>query len=135
MLYLLISFSFGNNAPPNALGREVFPNTPKSDASLPDTASKALLRQIDEACGKREEGKANADYGANRTGTVGKKAGWRKPEGEGRLREKEQEGLVSSLGLGEGGPVMGMGFGQNKGPSWIGRPFGNKVLALFYFPT
>ena len=26
-------------------------------------------------------------------------------------------------------------FGQNKGPSWIGRPFGNKVLALFYFPT
>ena len=83
MLYLLISFSFGNNAPPNALGREVFPNTPKSDASLPDTASKALLRQIDEACGKREEGKgregkgregkgregkANADYGA--TGRV-----------------------------------------------------------------
>lgn len=43
MLYLLISFSFGNNAPTNALGREVFPNTPKSDASLPDTASKALL--------------------------------------------------------------------------------------------
>ena len=53
MLYLLISFSFGNNAPTNALGREVFPNTPKSDASLPDTASKALLRQIDEACGKK----------------------------------------------------------------------------------
>ena len=83
MLYLLISFSFGNNAPPNALGREVFPNTPKSDASLPDTASKALLRQIEEAGGKREEGKgregkgregkgregkANADYGA--TGRV-----------------------------------------------------------------
>lgn len=73
MLYLLISFSFGNNAPPNALGREVFPNTPKSDALLPDTASKALLRQIDEACGKREEGKgregkANADYGV--TGRV-----------------------------------------------------------------
>ena len=40
MLYLLISFSFGNN-------------TPKSDASLPDTASKALLRQIDEACEKK----------------------------------------------------------------------------------
>ena len=53
MLYLLISFSFGNNAPTNALGREVFPNTPKSDASLPDTASKALLRQIDEACEKK----------------------------------------------------------------------------------
>ena len=53
MLYLLISFSFGNNAPHNALGREVFPNTPKSDALLPDTASKALLRQIDEACGKK----------------------------------------------------------------------------------
>ena len=53
-------------------------------------------------------------------------------EGE---REKEQEGLAPRLGLGEGLPVMGMGFGQNKGPSWIGRPFGNKVLALFYFPT
>ena len=61
MLYLLISFSFGNNAPTNALGREVFPNTPKSDASLPDTASKALLRQIDEACGKREEGGEEAN--------------------------------------------------------------------------
>ena len=71
---------------------------------------------------------------SDRAGTVGKKAGWRKPEGRGE-REKEQEGLAPSLGLGEGGPVMGMGFGQNKGPSWIGRPFGNKVLALFYFPT
>ena len=72
------------------------------------------------------EGKANADYGA--TGrTVGKRS-W----GE---REKEQGGLAPSLGLGEGWPVMGMGFGQNKEPSWIGRPFGNKVLALFYFPT
>lgn len=50
-------------------------------------------------------------------------------------REKQQEGLAPSLGLGKGLPVMGMGFGQNKGPSWIGRPFGNKVLALFYFPT
>lgn len=58
----------------------------------------------------------------------------RKPEGRGE-REKQQEGLAPSLGLGEGLPVMGMGFGQNKGPSWIGRPFGNKVLALFYFPT
>ena len=56
------------------------------------------------------------------------------PRGRGE-REKEQEGLAPSLGLGEGWPVMGMGFGQNKGPSWIGRPFGNKVLALFYFPT
>ena len=81
------------------------------------------------------EGKANADYGANRAGkAVGKKAGWRKPEGRGE-REKEQEGLAPSLGLGEGGPVMRMCFRQNKGPSWIGRPFGNKVLALFYFPT
>ena len=57
MLYLLISFSFGNNAPPNALGREVFPNTPKSDALLPDTASKALLRQIDEGKEKKTEKK------------------------------------------------------------------------------
>ena len=126
MLYLLISFSFGNNAPTNALGREVFPNTPKSDASLPDTASKALLRQIDEACEKREEGKTNADYGANRVHkAVGKKAGRRKPEGRGE-REKEQEGLA---------PSGRFSFYTNKGPSWIGRPFGNKVLALFYFPT
>ena len=65
---------------------------------------------------------------------VGKKAGWRKPEGRGE-REKEQEGLAPSLGLGEGGVSGEDEFGQNKGPSWIGRPFGNKVLALFYFPT
>ena len=81
MLYLLISFSFGNNAPHNALGKEVFPNTPKSDALLPDTASKALLRQIDEACGKREEGKGregktNANYGANRAGKAVGKRSW-----------------------------------------------------------
>ena len=86
MLYLLISFSFGNNAPPNALVREVFPNTPKRDALLPDTASKALLRQIDEACGKREEGKGmegkgregktNANYGANRAGKAVGKRSW-----------------------------------------------------------
>ena len=65
---------------------------------------------------------------------VGKKAGRRKPEGRGE-REKEQEGLAPSLGLGKGLPVMGMDLRKNKGPSWIGRPFGNKVLALFYFPT
>ena len=62
-----------------------------------------------------------------------KKRGGGNKKGGGR--EKQQEGLAPSLGLGEGLPVMGMGFGQNKGPSWIGRPFGNKVLALFYFPT
>ncbi len=86
---------------------------------------------------KGREGKTNANYGANRAGTVGKRSwgGRRKPEREGRLREKEQEGLVPSLKLEEGWPVMRMSFGQNKGPSWIGRPFGNKVLALFYFPT
>ena len=50
-------------------------------------------------------------------------------------REKQHEGLAPSLGLGEGWSAVRMGFGQNKGPSWIGRPFGNKVLALFYFPT
>ena len=70
MLYLLISFSFGNNAPPNALGREVFPNTPKRDALLPDTASKALLRQIDEACGKREEGKGREGKGREGKGRL-----------------------------------------------------------------
>ena len=73
--------------------------------------------------------------GANRVHkAVGKKAGRRKPEGRGE-REKEQQGLAPSLGLGEGGSAVRMSFGQNKGPSWIGRPFGNKVLALFYFPT
>ena len=56
------------------------------------------------------------------------------PRGRGE-REKQHEGLAPSLGLEECGPAMAMGFGQNKGPSWIGRPFGNKVLALFYFPT
>ena len=56
-------FFIRNNAPSNALGREVFPNTPKSDASLPDTASKALLRQIYEACGKKEEGKGREGKG------------------------------------------------------------------------
>ena len=64
-----------------------------------------------------------------------KKLGEEETRGEGRLREKEQEGLAPSLGLGEGGAAVRMSFGQNKGPSWIGRPFGNKVLALFYFPT
>ena len=41
-------------------------------------------------------------------------------------REKQQEGLA---------PSGRFSFYTNKGPSWIGRPFGNKVLALFYFPT
>ena len=49
----------------------------------------------------------------------------RKPEGRGE-REKQQEGLA---------PSGRFSFYTNKGPSWIGRPFGNKVLALFYFPT
>ena len=62
-----------------------------------------------------------------------KELGGGNPKGGGR--EKEQEGLAPSLGLGEGGSAVRMSFGQNKGPSWIGRPFGNKVLALFYFPT
>ena len=45
---------------------------------------------------------------------VGKKAGRRKPEGRGE-REKEQEGLAPSLGLGEGWPVMRMSSGKTKG--------------------
>ena len=85
---------------------------------------------------EKMERKRMIRLGSDRAGTVGKRSwgGRRKPEGGGG-REKEQEGLAPSLGLGEGLPVMGMGFGQNKRPSWIGRPFGNKVLALFYFPT
>ena len=71
-----------------------------------------------------------------RTGRVRrKKRGGGGNAGEGGEGEKGEGRLAPSLGLGEGWPVMGMGFGQNKGPSWIGRPFGNKVLALFYFPT
>ena len=65
--------------------------------------------------GKEKKGKANANYGANRAGTVGKEAGWRGGNPKGGGREKEQEGLAPSLGLGEGGPVMGMGFRQKKG--------------------
>ena len=81
------------------------------------------------------EGKTNANYGANRAGkAVGKKSWGEETRREGE-REKEQEGLAPSLRLGEGWSAVRMGFGQNKGPSWIGRPFGNKVLALFYFPT
>ena len=39
--------------------------------------------------GKGREGKTNANYGANRAGkAVGKKAGWRKPEGEGEGGER-----------------------------------------------
>ena len=56
--------------------------------------------------------------------------------GEPREGGKQKEGLEPGLGLREGVAAMRMSFGQkNKGPSWIGRPFGNKVLALFYFPT
>ena len=92
--------------------------------------SKAFAWQIDEACGKREEGGEEAN-----DPIMERPGGYRRKKKLGGEREKEQEGLAPSLGLGEGWPVMGMGFGQNKGPSWIGRPFGNKVLALFYFPT
>ena len=53
---------------------------------------------------------------SDRAGTVGKRSwGRRKPEGEGRLREKEHEGLAPSLGLGEGWPVMGMSSDKTKG--------------------
>ena len=38
--------------------------------------SKAFAWQIDEACEKREEGKANADYGANRAGKAVGKRSW-----------------------------------------------------------
>ena len=105
MLYLLISFSFGNNAPHNALGREVFPNTPKSDALLPDTASKALLRQIDEACGKKVKKKKKkrmfrlwSEPGGYRRK---KKLGGRNPKGGGRGR-KSRRGLRLAWGLGRG---------------------------------
>lgn len=40
--------------------------------------------------------------------------GRRNPEGRGE-REKEQEGLAPSLGLGEGWPVMRMSSGKTKG--------------------
>ena len=40
--------------------------------------------------------------------------GRRKPEGRGE-REKEQEGLAPSLGLGEGGSAVRMSSGKTKG--------------------
>ena len=48
---------------------------------------------------------------------------------------KQKEGLEPGLGLGRGGRDEDELRAKNKGPSWTGRPFGNKVLALFYFPT
>ena len=57
--------------------------------------------------GKEKKGKANANYGANRAGTVGKRS-W----GE---REKEQGGLAPSLGLGEGWSAVRMSSGKTKG--------------------
>lgn len=66
---------------------------------------------------KGREGKANADYGANRVHkAVGKKAGWRggNPRGRGE-REKQHEGLVSSLGLGEGWSAVRMSSDKTKG--------------------
>lgn len=45
---------------------------------------------------------------------VGKKAGWRKPEGRGE-REKEQEGLAPSQGLGEGWSAVRMSSDKTKG--------------------
>ncbi len=53
---------------------------------------------------KGREGKANADYGANRVHkAVGKKAGWRggNPRGRGR---NSMRGLRLAWGLGRGGP-------------------------------
>ena len=48
---------------------------------------------------------------------------------------KQKEGLEPGWGF-LGVAAMRMSFGaKNKGPSCPGRPFGNKVLALFYFPT
>ena len=44
-----------------------------------------------------------------------KKLGEEETRGGGRLREKEQEGLAPSLGLGEGWPVMRMSSGKTKG--------------------
>ena len=49
--------------------------------------------------------------------------------------EKQKEGLEPGLGLGRGGRDEDELRAKNKGPSCIGRPFGNNVLALFYFPT
>ena len=49
--------------------------------------------------------------------------------------EKQKEGLEPGLSFGRGGRDEDELRAKNKGPSCIGRPFGNKVLALFYFPT
>ena len=66
--------------------------------------------------GKEKKGKANANYGANRAGTVGKEAGWRggNPKGGGRGRNS-RGGLAPSLGLGEGWSAVRMSSGKTKG--------------------
>ena len=64
-----------------------------------------------------------------------KKLGEEETRGGGKA-EGERAGGACAYPRAWGGVVSGEDeFGQNKGPSWIGRPFGNKVLALFYFPT
>ena len=74
--------------------------------------SKAVAWQIDEACEKREEGKANADEGANRAGKAGGSRSW---GGGGEPREggKQQEGLEPGWGF-LGVAAMRMSFGQKK---------------------
>ena len=99
MLYLLISFSFGNNAPHNALGREVFPNTPKSDALLPDTASKALLRQIDEACGKKVKKKKKKKKKKRMFRLWSEPGGYRRKKKLGGNRRGEREKQQGGLRL------------------------------------
>ncbi|WP_456060956.1 hypothetical protein, partial [Bilophila wadsworthia] len=65
--------------------------------------------------GKGREGKGREGKG-RLTPIMERPGGYRRKKELGG-REKQQEGLAPSLGLEEGGPVMGMGFGQNKGPS------------------
>ncbi|MBS5376539.1 hypothetical protein [Bilophila wadsworthia] len=86
MLYLLISFSFGNN-------------TPKSDASLPDTASKALLRQIDEACEKKVKKKKKKKKKKRMFRLWSEPGGYRRKKKLGGNRRGEREKQQGGLRL------------------------------------
>ena len=66
---------------------------------------------------------------------VGKKAGWRggNPRGRGE-REKQHEGLVSSLGLGEGWSAVRMSSGKTKGRPIQDGPLEIKSWRCSTFP-
>ena len=83
---------------------------------LPSTAFEALLRQINEACEKREEGKTNADYGASRSiKPKATEAGEEENRGRvgGERGRNRRKGLSRAWGF-FGVAARGMSFGQKQ---------------------